>query len=216
MSNTPVEKPHPADPDRSDAVGGEAAGSPPVDLFQVWCRRLREGDRGALEAVFRALHDPLVGYAARHLNPDDRDAASDVVQDAFLRVWKGRERLDPQRSLKAFLYQTVRNQALNRSRDARTRAALLAERYEAPIQASPRPDETFRADELRTRLEGWIDALPERQQEALRLSRFEGLDHREIADVMGCSPRTVNNHLVRALRTIRARAVELEPDLLPS
>lgn len=215
MSNTPVESSRAPDPGPAGTRGGEDAGSPPVDLFRVWCRRLRDGDRNALEAVFRALYEPLVGYAARHLGADDRDAAADVVQDAFVRVWEGRERLDPERSLKAFLYQSVRNLALNRSRDARTRAALLAERYEAPTRAAPQPDELFRAGRVQERIEGWIEALPERQREALRLSRFEGLDHREIADVMGCSPRTVNNHLVRALRTIRSWAADLAPDGQP-
>jgi RNA polymerase sigma-70 factor (ECF subfamily) len=47
--------------------------------------------------------------------------------------------------------------------------------------------------------------LPERQREALMLSRFEGLSHEEIAGVMGVAPRTVNNHLVRGLRFLRER-----------
>lgn len=213
VSNTFVETSQSrTDPDPSGSRSGAVDGSPPVDLVRVWCRRLREGDRGALEAVFRALYEPLVGYAGRYVPPGDRDAAADVVQDAFLRVWEGRERLDPDRSLKAFLYQTVRNLALNRSRDARTRATLLAEHYAPPVAPVEDPDEALDASRLRERLEEWIEALPARQREALRLSRFDGLDHGEIAEVMGCSPRTVNNHLVRALKTIRARAAELDPD----
>ncbi len=140
------------------------------------------------------------------MGADDQEAAADIVQDAFVRVWEGRERLDPDRSLKAFLYQTVRNLALNLGRDSRNRAALLAERYEAPTPAPARPDDVLAREGLRVQVEEWIEALPDRQKEALRLSRFDGLDHAEIAEVMGCSPRTVNNHLVKALRTLRDRA----------
>lgn len=185
-----------------------------VDLFRVWCRRLKGGDRDALEAVFRALHAPLNRYAHRHLGSDDQEAAADIVQDAFVRVWEGRERLDPDRSLKAFLYQTVRNLALNRGRDSRNRAALLAERYEAPTSVPVRPDDVLAREGLRVQIEEWIEALPDRQKEALRLSRFDGLDHAEIAEVMGCSPRTVNNHLVKALRTLRERAEIEAPERL--
>lgn len=213
MENTPAAAPSPTsvpDPSGSDADGG--AGSEPVDLFRAWCRGLRDGDRGALESVFRALHEPLVRFAARHLAPGDDEAAGDVVQDAFVRIWERRERLDPDRSLKALFFQTVRNLALNRGRDARNRAALLEERYEAPGGAPPRPDAVLDREVLRDRLLGWIEALPERQREALCLSRFDGLDHREIAEVMGCSPRTVNNHLVKALRAIRRQAAPFAPD----
>jgi RNA polymerase sigma-70 factor (ECF subfamily) len=186
----------------------------PVDLFRVWCRRIQQGDAGALEAVFRALHEPLVRYGARYLAPGDETAA-DLVQDAFVRVWDGRERLDPDRSLKAFLYQTVRNLALNRGRDERNRAELLrAERFEGSSGAPSRPDDELDRDELSDRLTEWIEGLPTRQKEALRLSRFDGLSHQEIAEVMGCSPRTVNNHLVKALRTIRDRAVDWAPELM--
>ena len=213
MKNTPADPSMPtigADP--SGSVGESASGDDSVELFRVWCRRLRDGDRDALEAVFRNLHGPLVGYTVRFLAPDDAEAAADVVQDAFVRVWEGRHRLDPERSLKALFYQTVRNLALNRSRNARTRASLLAERYEAPVRATPAPDERLEEARMRALMTEWIDALPDRQREALRLSRFDGLDHREIAEVMGCSPRTVNNHLVRALRTVRERFEALETD----
>lgn len=213
MENTPAEASRSATETRASGSGvGEAVAEGSADLFAAWCRRLRDGDPSALEAVFRSLHGGLTRFAARHLDADDADAAADIVQDAFVRVWEGRERLDPHRSLKAFLYQTVRNLALNRGRDSRNRAALLAERYEAPVRDPLKPDDAFERASARRRVEGWIDALPDRQREALRLSRFEGLDHKEIAEVMGCSPRTVNNHLVKALRTLRERAADGVPE----
>ncbi len=211
MEKTPAESSQLATEIRASGPGDRgAAEEDSVDLFEVWCRRLRDGDATALEAVFRALHASLIRFASRHLDSDDGEAASDVVQDAFVRVWEGRERLDPSRSLKAFLFQTVRNLALNRGRDSRNRAALLAEKYEAPVRGPAQPDDAYERASARVRVEGWIDALPDRQREALRLSRFEGLDHKEIAEVMGCSPRTVNNHLVKALRTLRDRAASGE------
>ncbi|MFB6272415.1 MAG: sigma factor-like helix-turn-helix DNA-binding protein, partial [Salinibacter sp.] len=49
---------------------------------------------------------------------------------------------------------------------------------------------------------------------ALVLSRFDGLSHEEVADVMDISPRTVNNHIVRALKHLRGRIRDYEPNLL--
>lgn len=185
-----------------------------TDLFAVWARRIRGSDRTAFEAFFRALHEPLCRYAEGFVS--DPSVAGDLVQDAFIRIWDGRGRLDPDQSLKAFTYRTVRNLCLNRIRDARNREELLAERYEPPQRSGARPDEAVEARSLSVRLQVWIAELPDRQREALELSRFQGLSHEEVARAMDVSPRTVNNHLVKALRTLRDRIRAYEPNLLES
>ncbi len=184
------------------------------DVFKVWARRIRTSDSAAFEAFFRAVHPPLVQYAQRFV--DEPAAALDVVQDAFIRIWEGRERIDPEQSLKAFAFRTVRNLCLNRIRDRKTRADLLAEQYEPPSTEARSPEDVMGEGQLAARLEEWIEELPERQREALRLSRFHGLSHQETADAMGVSARTVNNHLVKALRVIRDRVRAYEPSLLDS
>ena len=72
----------------------------------------------------------------------------------------------------------------------------------------------FQLLHIHPRVEGWIEALPDRQREALRLSRVAGLTHQEVAEAMDLSARTVNNHLVRALRTLRDRVRAYDPTLL--
>ena len=188
--------------------------SPESDLFQVWARRLRASDPDALEALFRALHAELVRFAEGLLK--DGAAARDITQDAFIRIWDGRERLDPSQSLKAFAYRTVRNLCLNRIRDRKNRASLLEEHYEPPGGDVVLPDRLADGSALAERLQLWIEELPDRQREALTLSRFHGMSHEEVAEAMDVSPRTVNNHLVKALRSIRNRVREYEPDLLES
>jgi RNA polymerase sigma-70 factor (ECF subfamily) len=175
-----------------------------ADLYAGWARRLAADDPAALAELFDATHDALVRYAAALLRDDA--AARDAVQEAFVRVWERRATLDPARPLRALLYQTVRHLAFNVTRDARTRARLLEGAPDAAAPwRPPAPDDWAVARDLGRRLRRWIGALPARQREALALSRFDGLSHDEIAEVMGCAPRTVNNHLVRALATLRDR-----------
>ena len=184
-----------------------------TDLFSVWARSIRASDERAFDAFFRALHGPLVRFAETMVSGA---AAADLVQEAFVRIWDGRERLDPSQSLKSFAYRTVRNLCLNRIRDVKTREGLLAERYERPGGPQVLPDASMEARALEARLLEWIRELPDRQREALELSRFQGLSHEEVAEAMNVSPRTVNNHLVKALRTIRDRVRAYEPSLLDS
>lgn len=185
------------------------------EQFKVWCRRLKVSDRSAFAAVFRALHDALFRYA--HSLTGDGAAARDLVQEAFLELWRMRARLDPERSLEALLYRIVRNRAYNRRRNRRTRAARhtdMRRRNRAGQDGPPLPDAGLDARALEERLRAWIGELPARQRESLILSRYEGLSHAEIAAVMEVSPRTVNNHIVRALKTLRERLDAFEPDLL--
>jgi RNA polymerase sigma-70 factor (ECF subfamily) len=175
--------------------------TPVIDPYPQWSRRLAASDASALEELFHAMHDALLRYADGLVR--DGATARDLVQDAFIRVWKRRAQLDDDLSLKALLYRTVRNLAFNHLRDELTRTRLLSEGYEPSGWRDPGPEATAEAHELQQQLTAWIAALPERQREALMLSRYEGLSHDEIAGVLGIAPRTVNNHLVRALQTLR-------------
>jgi len=173
------------------------------DPFPDWTRRLAESDHSALQSVFDATHDGLVSYARRIVA--DESVSKDLVQVAFIRLWNHRENLDPERPVQAWLYRTVRNLALTRLRDERSRERHLSDWDDAPQWRDPGPEALLEERELGQLLQRWLAELPDRQREALMLSRFKGLSHDEIASVMGIAPRTVNNHLVRGLRLLRKR-----------
>jgi RNA polymerase sigma-70 factor (ECF subfamily) len=169
--------------------------------------RVRSGDRQAFREMFLALHGPLVRYA-RSLTGDD-EAAYDILQDTFLKLWTQREEFVPHTSLKAMLYTMVRNAALNERRN-RLRRAELRSHPAFPSRHAAGSDADFAAQELAERIHSWIDELPERRAEAFRLSRHAGLSHREIARIMGVSERTVGTHILLALRHLRERLDTLE------
>ena len=184
------------------------------ERIAAWCERLRTSDHDAFEALFRELYDPLLNYAL-HLTKN-RPSALDITQEAFVKLWDKRETLDPKRSIKALLYLIVRNLAFNRQRDRMNRQEKLAEQAIRLQPGAPGPDEQFEAGLLQKKLDAWIEALPDRQREALVLSRGQGLSHEEIAAVMDVSPRTVNNHIVRALKNLHSQITSYEPSLLES
>lgn len=189
--------------------------APPVpsdteSQFTTWTRRLRDADRQAYGEVFQTLHEPLLRYAWRHTH--DAEAARDVVQDAFMKLWQVRDTLDPGASLRGLLYTMVRNRALNYNRDHANRQTPLELTDVPQAPSTIGPGDTLDADRLQEKLRHWIDDLPARRREAFRLSRFEGLSHDEIANVMGLSPSTVNRHIVLALQTLRDRLRTFDPD----
>ena len=188
---------------------------PDPDTPTALCRRLKASDRAAFEAVFRRYRPALVRYAASIVS--EGSLAHDLVQDVFVSLWHLRERLDADQSLEAYLFRMTRNRAYRHLRDTRLHArkhddlkATLRDRTDTAAG----PDAAVDVDALTRQLRRWIAELPARQHEALVLSRYHGLSHREIGEVMGISPRTVNNHLVRALDHLTARVRAFEPTLL--
>lgn len=171
---------------------------------------IREGDEGAFHALFDAWYEPLRGYARALVR--DGPAADDLVQEAFVRLWDRRLSIAADTPLHAYLYRIVRNQALNLRRDLATRRRRLDDpgaRDSAAVPATlPQPDADLDASAMRDELLQYLADLPPRQREAVELSRFQGLTHDEVAAAMGCAPRTVNNHLVAALSTLRRRLTE--------
>lgn len=177
--------------------------------------RLADSDRDALESVFRELSEPVFRYVAGMV--EDEATARDITQDTFLRLWSAREELEEVDSLPAYVFRIARNRVYNRQRDERARRdrrARAGVEAGAGVGGTARPDESLDARDLRDLLESWIDDLPDRQREALVLSRRDELSHAEIGDVMGISPHTVNNHIVSGLEKLRRRAREERPDLL--
>ncbi|MEM6337619.1 MAG: RNA polymerase sigma-70 factor [Bacteroidota bacterium] len=171
--------------------------------FAAWCRRIQASDRAAFTELYQALQADLIRYALR-VTHDER-AAQDVVQETFVKVWQKRETLDPNRSLRALLYTTTRNLSINVVQSYRNRYGEAdAEGLDRLGEASG-VEARIDADRLSRRMQAWIEELPERRREAFRLSRDSGLSHDEIAEVMQVSPRTVNTHIVLALRFLRER-----------
>ncbi len=171
-------------------------------------RRLADSDRDAFRELFEELHVTLIRFCWRYTK--DEDASRDIVQDVFVKIWEKRATLDPSKSLLALMYTMVRNRAFNLLRDSHYSDGIEAD--EVALENTPAPDEQLDFDILEENVRQWIDSLPPRRRQAFMLSRFEGLTHAEIASVMNLTPRTVNTHVMLALRDLRQKLQALHKD----
>lgn len=152
------------------------------------------------------MHVALISFSWRRYTKS-RTLSQDIVQNVMLKLWEIRKNLDPQRSLKSLLYTMVKNLSLNAIRDSHPTHELNAEIMEDNVNQSP--DDELDYQMRKQLLYGFISELPKRRREAFTLSRFEGLTHEEIADIMGLTARTVNTHITLALRDLRGRMAGL-------
>jgi RNA polymerase sigma-70 factor (ECF subfamily) len=164
--------------------------------------RLRQGDRDAFDAIFREHYPSAVSVAERISG--ERAVAEEVGQDVMLELWRRRETVSVDESLRAYIVRAARNRALNYLRHERMKVRT------APHAAGPtvtQPDAPSRLAELEidAAVREAVDALPERCREVFKLSRGQGLKYAEIAGAMGISVKTVEAQMGKALRTLRER-----------
>jgi RNA polymerase sigma-70 factor (ECF subfamily) len=164
---------------------------------------MRAGDVAAFEAVFRAWYGELCSFV--RLQVGSAESAEEIVQEVFLRVWRARESLDPEQSLRAYLYRAARNTALNQLKRRRLETRWLIEAAAAPIPLATAADQDAQVNELHSALQSALTALPERCRLVFTMSRQQGLTYPEIAAALGISIKTVETQMGRALRTLRER-----------
>ncbi|MEL6591066.1 MAG: RNA polymerase sigma-70 factor [Bacteroidota bacterium] len=167
---------------------------------QNWLKRIGQGDRGALEELFRQYYTPLVRFA--YSKVQDSELAEDIVQEVFVKLWNIRNNLQINTSLKSYLYTATKNLSLNEIAKVKRHAELNEVYVQKQEQAAePMPEEErILWDE---RIRDAIAKLPPRCQEVFRLSRFEGMTYQEIADHLQISPKTVENQMGKGLSLLR-------------
>ncbi|TNE58013.1 MAG: RNA polymerase sigma-70 factor [Bacteroidetes bacterium] len=166
---------------------------------------LQRGETAAFDSIFRRWYEPLCHYACR-LADGDMDEAEDLVQQAFVKLWEYRLKLNVAWSLKAYLYKSVHNACLNRLRSQQVRSRYLDYTAQQPDNMQTMPEDT--APELQERFQRAMDALPTQCRHIFELSRFESLKYREIAEQLGISIKTVETQMGKALRVLRVQLAD--------
>ncbi len=169
--------------------------------------RIRNCDREAFDTVYGKYHRDLYFYALKLIK--DRDDASDIIQDTFVKLWMNSGSIPPEVNLKSYLSVMVRNRVLNYIRD--NRARLLNNyriiRQRGLWEDNPGPD---RLDDMvwTKELEEAIGQLPPQQRKVAEL-RKEGLSNAEIAKRMNLSVNTINVHYRLMLNSLRNKCGHL-------
>jgi RNA polymerase sigma-70 factor, ECF subfamily len=175
--------------------------------------RVRSGDAESFEVLLTRHRRPLINYFCRMVR--DQALAEDLAQEVFLRVYQARERYQPEARFTTWLYRIATNLALNAIRDRREVEApveAVESERESPESRIVDPGPTaeqhlIRCDRERT-IRQAVAALPDNQRVAVVLHKYQEVDYRQIAKILGVSESAVKSLLFRAYETLRER---LEP-----
>jgi RNA polymerase sigma-70 factor (ECF subfamily) len=166
--------------------------------------RVSGGDQQAFAVLVERYRLRALNFAYRFLG--DREAAEDVAQEAFVRVYQSRHRYRPQAAYATWFYHILSNLCLNEIRRRKRQGLALrpeSAQAAAPPNISASPDALYQQLELSAAVRRALAKLPDKQRLAVILQRFEGLDYAEIGRVMGISRGAVDGLLSRAKESVR-------------
>lgn len=156
-----------------------------------------------------SLEAELRGWLRAHAASLTAADVDDVVQEAYARIWTAN--LAQINNSRAYLYTVIRHLLAERARHARVVPMERMGEIEALriISDEPGPEHRVSARQELLRLLRLVELLPRQCRRAFELCKFEGLSHREIAQAMNISEKTVEKHLAKALlRVMQAMATD--------
>ncbi|WP_315824741.1 RNA polymerase sigma-70 factor [Paraflavitalea speifideaquila] len=179
------------------------------------------GDERGFDNLFRHFYSHLVSFAVDLVKL--RPAAEEIVSDVFVKIWQKKEDILLIDKLKVFLFVAVKNQCYNHLRRHSLWSVTVNPDNVATLTSSHNPEEDMAFRELLHQLNKAIEQLPDQCKQVFKLIKEDGLKYKEVADILGISPRTVETQLFRAVKKIRKALTEtpdprrphLPDDLIP-
>lgn len=165
-------------------------------------RKIKNGDCEAFKKFFFLYQPSIYRFLYRYLC--DKEAANDLTQDTFIKFWTSREFIDSSLFPKAYLYKIARNLAINylaRNHSISNNNFHRVDDLSLVLYPDEEYDKYFIIDDLQKA----INELPERCKTTFILSRFEGFDYSEIAEIMQVSLQTVKNQMNKAIAVLKKR-----------
>ncbi len=176
-------------------------------LLSVDIQKIKEGDHTSFKTFFEYFYPKLMSLACRFV---EEHIAKDLVQDVFTSYWEQKTTIETE-NIQSFLYKCIQNRCLNYLKHQ-----MVVEDYEAKIRLAEARitflnEKTDSNDvlkqmiiqDLQEVIENSVKKLPPKTAEAFRLCYYQDLPHKEIAQIMNISYRTVESHIRHAVLFLR-------------
>jgi RNA polymerase sigma-70 factor (family 1) len=162
---------------------------------------LKSGSEKGLTYLFHQYSVKLFAYAFRYLK--SKDLADEIVQETFLRVWKGRERIELAQSFDQYLFKIAKNLIVDSFRKLAKEKAFEVELFAQTQLFNNHTEEEVLYEELKKLTEKAIEQMPKQQRLVFTLSRYGGLSYNQIAEKLDISINTVKVHMLNSLNFLR-------------
>lgn len=160
---------------------------------------ITQGNQAAFTEVYNRYWKLL--YTAAYNALKNQQDSMDLCQSIFLWIWEHRQHVRIKNNLRSYLYTALKYKIANLIRNGKVRESLIDDILLAGI-AAPEINH-LEVKELKSFIEQLIADLPDKCRQTFLLSREEHLSHKEIAQRLGISEKTVDDHISRALKRLK-------------
>jgi RNA polymerase sigma-70 factor (ECF subfamily) len=202
------------EPDLPGYVPGAAAADPASDAAIML--RVAAGDEAGFNYLVRKYHRSMVNFLYRMVHT--QAVAEELAQEVFLRVYRSRESYRADAKFTTWLYRIATNLAVNHARDTKYERAAQNVYLDVPDEETgttpeladdtPSVEQRLLRDERMAAIRKHVMALPERQRMAVLMHKYQGLDYKQIGEVLKLSESATKSLLFRAYQTLRERLKE--------
>ena len=178
--------------------------------------RVAAGDEAGFNYLAGKYQRAMINFLYRMVH--NQAVAEELAQEVFLRVYRSRESYRAEAKFTTWLYRIATNLAVNHARDTRHERSAQTVYLDAPDEESgttpdvaddaPSVEQGMLRDERMAAIRGHVMALPERQRMAVLMHKYQGMDYRQIGDVLKLSESATKSLLFRAYQTLREKLKE--------
>lgn len=164
---------------------------------------IKSGD----QLAFAQLYERYWGLMFHHVlkMTGDMDGTKDLIQELFTHLWINVEQIEPDTNIASYLYVSARNKVINLIRHDKVKNNYLSSLSEFAYQHRDCILEQLSAKDLSITIEKEIQNLPSKMREIFELSRKKFLTHKEIANELHISDKTVKKQINNAIKILRLR-----------
>ena len=178
--------------------------------------RVAAGDEAGFNFLVEKYHRGMIHFLFRMVH--NQAVAEELAQEVFLRVYRSRESYRAEAKFSTWLYRIATNLAVNHARDTKHERAAQTVYLDAPdpetgtapdvADDDPSVEENLLRDERMASIRRHVMALPERQRVAVLMHKYQGMDYKQIGEVLKLSESATKSLLFRAYQTLRERLKE--------
>jgi RNA polymerase sigma-70 factor (ECF subfamily) len=175
--------------------------------------KIASGDQKAFRELFMAYCGRLTQFAFSIVK--SRDAAREITDEVFIKLWRNKINIGNIRNLKVYLYTAAKNTALNYlSVNARNNITQSFDLLSVQLIDDQSPERKLINSEILTKINAAIENLPPRCKMVFKLVREDGLSYKDAGEILNISPKTVDAQMVIAVKAV-SEEVKTEFDIFP-
>ena len=174
-----------------------------ADPDWLWIQKIKEGDKAAFGQIFDHHKNSVINLAFRFTK--SKEAAEDIAQDVFIKIYEGRVDFDPKAKFTTWLYRVTVNASIDFTRRRKFTPFSLDVKEDFKDPQIRSTGEMLKEEEMKALVQSEIHKLPEKFRSPILLYQFDEMPYREIAKILGITEKAVERRIYHAKEILRKK-----------